>query len=46
MVLWVTCQVHVHVVTNFKCCCTTCAEPQQWQFEQQLFIIELLCGMT
>ena len=24
---------------------TICAEPQQWQFEQQVFIIELLRGL-
>ena len=27
--------------TCFNFCCTSCAEPRQWQFEQQLFIIEL-----
>ena len=31
---------------NFNCCCTTCAEPQQWQFEWQVFVIELLRGLA
>ena len=35
-----------NVATNFNCCCTIFAEPQQWQFEQQLFIIDLLRGLT
>ena len=35
-----------NVAINFNCCCTICAEPQQWQFEQQLFIIDLQRGLT
>ena len=43
--LWVIYQVPDNVATSFTCCCTTCAEPQQWKFEQQFFIIELLRGL-
>ena len=34
------------VATNFKCSCTICAEPQQWQFEWQLFVKKLWRGLT
>ena len=35
-----------NVATSFNCSCTICAEPQQRQFEQQFFVIALLCGLT